>query len=78
MARHCDEQPGDRESIEKFEHTLSILTGMVEEAIVINPVYLLSPVLRECLRDKAREVKKMHDKIKGRIVVDNLGEPLNF
>lgn len=71
--RTCDQMEGDEKWIEEFEDALHMLTGMVEEAFVATPQYLLSPILRQSIRDKGRQVAEMHRKITRRIVVDNLG-----
>lgn len=76
IVQRCDVQPGDREFVLEFVRQLEMLTGMVEEAFGTNPVYLLSPVLREMMREKGQRVTRLFDQIKFRLVVDNPGEPL--
>ena len=73
----CDVQDGDREWTKRFEEALSDLVGLVEESFESKPVVLLSPVLRKMVRDKARQVGAMYQKISGRIVVDNPIGPLS-
>ena len=75
--RICDTQKEDIEFLSKFEGDLEMLTGMVEEMFVQTPSVLLSPVMRQLIIDKARDVKKMHENLRYRLVIDNPGEPLS-
>lgn len=74
--RTCDVQASDEVLLARFEDGIGMLTGLVEEAFVTNQAYLLSPVLRELIRDKGREVRRLHAALHGHLVVDNPGEPL--
>ena len=72
----CEYQDGDDKWLREFEHEIEMLTGMVEEAFVENKVYLLSPVMREMMANKGQKVRKMLDRVRAYLYVDNLGEPL--
>lgn len=71
-----DTSVSDREFVKKLEKRIETLAGMVIEAVKENPQYLLSPIMREMLAEKAVEVQILMRKVKGRIVVDNPGENL--
>lgn len=68
----CDQ---DREYIKRFEHELWMLTGMVVEMVEEHPSYLLSPIMRESLARKAKEVAAMRDQLLNKLCADNLNEP---
>jgi len=77
MQRICDIQDGDYEWVAKFIHDIRNLCGMTEEAFETNKVLILSPVMRELIRDAARRLDKKIDKVINRLCVDNAGKPLN-
>lgn len=64
----------DRKYIENFERQVDMLCGMVKEMFTENKVMLLSPVLRELIANKGREVDEMRKQLHGRLCADNLGE----
>lgn len=66
----------DRQYIEQFEFQVDMLIGLVLEAVEISPAMLLSPVIRQLLVEKAKQVRSMFDTIKRRIAVDNPGDDL--
>ena len=79
MRQTVEFQDGDRDAVEAFMENVKTTCGLVEEMLVTNPTYVLSPVLRDMLRDKARELDGMRLAIKahtGGLAVDNLGKPL--
>lgn len=71
-----DTYASDREWVRNFEHQVGMLIGMVEEMFETNRVLLLSPVMRELVLDKGREVGRMLDKVRHILAVDNPGKPL--
>jgi len=73
----CDVQQGDAVWVRDFEHDIEMLCGMVQEAFVENKLYLLSPVLRELMAEKGRKVAGKLSSVKGRLHVDNSGNPLS-
>lgn len=75
--RHIDVQDGDPKWVEEFENDIRIVCGMIEEAFQENKALLLSPVMRELIRDRGRALKAKLDRVRNRLCVDNLGEPLN-
>jgi hypothetical protein len=62
----------DRKFVEKFDEQVGMLAGMVHEMIKVNPTYVLSPVLRKSLHDKATEVEGMRMAVHNKLCVDNL------
>lgn len=74
--RIIDVQVGDPEWVSQLEKDLHNLCGLVEEAFQENRVLLLSPVCREMIRDRGREVQAKLDKVRNRLCVDNPNEPL--
>lgn len=72
-----DSQEGDREFLDNYEEQVKMLAGLVIEAVEENPQYLLSPILRKVMIDKAKEVQRIRSKFAGEeIYVDNCGTPL--
>lgn len=70
----CEE---DRVWLKEHAHTIEMLAGMVIEAVNDNPQYLLSPVMRELLVEKAKLVLDQRRAFAGReYLIDNLGDPL--
>jgi hypothetical protein len=74
--RICETGPEDEQFLNNFSEQVAMLTGMVKEIIEEEPRMLLSPVMRRMLADKAREVESLHAPLRGRLVVDNPGQPL--
>lgn len=68
----------DVEYLDKLEHQIEMLTGMVIEMVKEHPSYLLSPVMRELLADKAVLVKGMMDQVHNHLCADNLGDPFRY
>ena len=69
-----DTSVSDREFVANFDKQLAMLTGMVEEMFVENKHCLLSPVMRQLMADKGREVNAIRQKLAGRLCADNPGE----
>jgi ribosomal protein L13 len=75
--RTIDIQDGDDAWVEKFTKDIDDVCGMIEEAFERNPAMLLSPVIRGMLREKAKELEKKLEVVRGRVCVDNPSIPLN-
>ena len=71
-----DESTEDVAYVQHFAEQLDMLIGMVNEILVDNPQMLLSPVMRNLLSEKAKNVKSIWRPMKGRIHVDNPCQPL--
>lgn len=69
----CGVQEGDRKWMSEFEADVEMLACLVEEAFATSPVVLLSPHIREMIRDRGRSVKDKLQKVRGRLVADNPG-----
>lgn len=74
--RIIDTQPEDQEYLARFQRELEMLYGMVLEAVEEHPTYLLSPVMRQMLADKAHQVQSLHGPLKNTLCVDNPYPPL--
>ena len=76
--RICDTCEEDTQFLANFNDQLKMLTGMVVEIIETEPRMLLSPVMRQLLLSKAKQVDAMHGPLALRLCVDNPGEPLQI
>lgn len=74
--RIIDVQEGDPAWVAKFESDIRNLCGLVEEAFETNKLILLSPVFRELIRDRARQLESKLNIVRNRLCVDNIGDPL--
>jgi hypothetical protein len=78
IRRTVDQFEGDQNHVQAYTEAVRNLCGMVEECMETNKVILLSPVLRQLVRDHARKVEKMREKIGAYLTVDNLHAPLEL
>ncbi len=78
ISQMVDTSTQDREWVEKFEHQVGMLAGMVIEMAEDNKQLLLSPVFRELLVDKAKLVKGLLSRVHRKLVVDNPGNDLEW
>lgn len=74
--RHINYHDTDPEWVAEFEKQLDLLCGCVIEMMDENKVLLLSPVMRDLCKKQAQTVKDMHAKVRHKLCVDNLHEPL--
>jgi hypothetical protein len=72
----CTEQ--DNKFVEVLVEESYKLCKMVEEMVKLNPSYLLSPIMRELLVEKAALVERNLFKVRNLLLVDNLYKPLEF
>lgn len=75
--RIIDVQEGDNVWVQQFETDIQMVCGMIEEAFESNKLILLSPIMREMIRDRGRALQAKLDQVRNRLCVDNLHEPLN-
>jgi len=75
-SRIIDVQVGDQEWVSQLEEELHNLCSLVEEAFHNNKAMLLSPMCRNTIRDRGREVQAKLSKVRNRLCVDNPNEPL--
>jgi len=76
IKRHIDYYAEDTVFLADFEKQVETLTGLVTEMLETNKVLVLSPVMREMVVDKAKEVLSKLNAVKWKLCVDNLNEPL--
>lgn len=75
---HVAESEADKEFADKLYERMNFLCGLVEEAFETDKVILLSPIMRQLVRDNARTLQKNLSKVMHRLHVDNLGDDLKW
>ena len=74
-----DVQPGDRQWLLLHGESIDDLVGLVLEMFVDHRDYLLSPVLRKIVVEKAEQVKSQRSKLAGmNYCLDNPGNVLKI
>lgn len=68
----------DAQLLEKYDHAVDHLCGLVQEAFTETPVILLSTYMRELIAEHAAKTKRLRDLFacRARLYVDNPGPPL--
>lgn len=68
--------PSDRDYLNRYREVVGQLAQLVIEIMTTEQQLLLSPIFRQILLEKARELDGMHQEIRAKLVVDNPGRPL--
>ena len=76
IRRTIDVQDGDEQWVKDFEHDIEHVCGLIEEAMHENKLLLLSPICREMIRERGKQLQKKLNNVRHRLCVDNLGDPL--
>lgn len=66
----------DADYLNAYKQAVELLYGVVIEMLTTERTVLLSPVFREIVLDKAREVEQKHRAIHVMLCVDNPAKPL--
>lgn len=75
--RTIDVQDGDQQWVDDFVDDVRTVCGLIEECFVEHPATLLSPILRQLVVDRARQLEAKRIKILCKLCVDNLHGPLS-
>lgn len=76
ILRTIDVQDGDEQWLRKFEEDIEHVCGLIEEVMGENKVMLLSPTCRNMIRERGQQLQEKLGKVRRRLCVDNLGDPL--
>lgn len=72
----CDIQDGDEAWTDAFVKDIEMLCGLTQEMFEENKVLLLSPIFRDLIAAKGRDVADRLKTAKHRLYIDNPGKPL--
>ncbi len=68
--RIIDQNEQGQALLAEYLEEVRMVSGMVEEAFVTNPTYLLSPYMRKAIADRGKKLQELHLNLKNYICID--------